>query len=85
MNYHCWKVQDTINEDDDKLKELKNEWGGAIYKAVTDALLELNEYNPSGRYAVSEIWNLKEERKATLKEVTEFIVKQWKNNKRKRR
>lgn len=78
-------MQDTIDDDDDKLKKLKNEWGEAVYKAVTDALLELNEYNPSGRYAVPELWNLKEGRRATLKEVTQYIIKQWKTNKRRKR
>ncbi|KAK9282964.1 hypothetical protein L1049_011189 [Liquidambar formosana] len=79
------KLQEAINEDDVKLKELRNEWGEAVYKAVSVALLELNEYNPSGRYAVPELWNLKGGRKASLKEIIQYIIKQWKTNKRKRR
>ncbi|MFQ6647035.1 hypothetical protein Gotur_020478 [Gossypium turneri] len=37
-----------IDEDNEGLKELRNEWGETIYMAVTVALLEMEEYNPSG-------------------------------------
>ncbi|RHN64917.1 putative XS domain-containing protein [Medicago truncatula] len=63
-----------INEEDEKLKKLKQEWGDEIYSAVETALKEVNEYNPSGGYAVHELWNFKEQRKATLKEVITYIV-----------
>ncbi|XP_057483940.1 factor of DNA methylation 2-like isoform X2 [Actinidia eriantha] len=42
------KLQEIIDEDDCKLKELRRLWGEAAYDAVGNALLELNEYNPSG-------------------------------------
>ncbi|KAK0593004.1 hypothetical protein LWI29_028932 [Acer saccharum] len=42
-------LQEIIDDEDDKLKNLRNEYGEAVYEAVTNALLELNEYNPSGR------------------------------------
>ncbi|KAI7749791.1 hypothetical protein M8C21_012149 [Ambrosia artemisiifolia] len=72
------KVQEIIDEDDSDLVELKSRWGDEACKAVVNALLELNEYNPSGRYVVSELWNFKEGRKASLKEVIECLIQQLK-------
>lgn len=77
-------MQEFIDEEDEKLKNLKEEWGDAVYEAVVVALKELNEYNPSGRYVITELWNFKENRKATQKEVISFIVKSMKSAKRKR-
>ncbi|KAI7749792.1 hypothetical protein M8C21_012150 [Ambrosia artemisiifolia] len=72
------KVQEIIDEEDSDLVELKSRWGDEACKAVVNALLELNEYNPSGRYVVSELWNFKEGRKASLKEVIECLIQQLK-------
>ncbi|KAF7803317.1 factor of DNA methylation 1-like [Senna tora] len=72
------KYEEIINEDDDKLRELREEWGDEIYMAVITALKELHEYNPSGRSTVSELWNFKEMRKATLKEAITYTVEQIK-------
>lgn len=77
-------MQIIIDEDDDKLRSLKQEWGDEIYSAVVTALTEINEYNPSGGYTVAELWNYKEKRKATLKEVITYIVDRIKPPKRKR-
>lgn len=77
-------LQEFIDEEDEKLKNLKRDWGEAVYEAVVVALKELNEYNPSGRYVITELWNFKENRKATQKEVISFIVKSIKSAKRKR-
>ncbi|XP_073123435.1 factor of DNA methylation 1-like [Henckelia pumila] len=73
-----------MKEDDERLCSLKNEWGSEVYEAVTTALTELREYNPSGCYVVPELWNFKENRKATLKEVIHYIFTQLKSLKRKR-
>ncbi|XP_020252533.1 factor of DNA methylation 1-like isoform X2 [Asparagus officinalis] len=78
------KHQEVIKEDDEKLQALKNELGDGVYGAVTTALLEMNEYNPSGRYTISELWNFKESRRATLKEGIAHVMRQLKTLKRKR-
>ncbi|KAF5741773.1 factor of DNA methylation 1-like [Tripterygium wilfordii] len=75
--------QEIIDEDDEKLRNLKEEWGSEIYMAVVTALKELNVYNPSGRYVISELWNYKEGRKVTLKEVMSYILENIKSLKRK--
>jgi XH domain len=73
-----------VIEDDEKLVGVKNTYGDEVYEAIKTALLELNEYNPNGRHSVKEIWKAKENRKATLKEIIQYIFKQWKSLKNKR-
>ncbi|KAJ3686743.1 hypothetical protein LUZ61_015907 [Rhynchospora tenuis] len=78
------ETKEVVNEDDPKLRDLWLNFGDDVCNAVKTALAELNEYNASGRYVVPELWNFKEDRKATLKEVLQYIIRQWKNNKRQR-
>ncbi|KAJ8755540.1 hypothetical protein K2173_019338 [Erythroxylum novogranatense] len=78
------KEIEVVDEADEKLQNLRQEWGDEIYMEVSTALLELNEYNPSGRYVVPELWNSKEGRKATLKEVINYIFRNMRFSKRKR-
>uniref|UniRef100_A0A2N9GVG9 Factor of DNA methylation 1-5/IDN2 domain-containing protein n=1 Tax=Fagus sylvatica TaxID=28930 RepID=A0A2N9GVG9_FAGSY len=78
------KHQQVIDGEDEKLNDLRNELGDGVYNAVTTALMEINEYNPSGRCIIPELWNYKEGRRATLAEGAMFILKQWQVAKRKR-
>lgn len=77
-------LQEIIDDQDEKLNTLKREMGDKVYRAVTAALMEVNEYNPSGRYIISELWNYKERRKASLKEGIDFLLTQWNAPKPKR-
>ncbi|TYG51735.1 hypothetical protein ES288_D10G283800v1 [Gossypium darwinii] len=87
FTHHCCKCCRTtskhirliVDEDNEGLKELRNEWGETIYMAVTVALLEMEEYNPSGRYIVFELWNFKDDRKASLKEAIEILIHHLQN------
>nr|GEW99599.1 RNA-directed DNA polymerase [Tanacetum cinerariifolium] len=69
--------ENIIDETDEKLKSLKRELGEKVYKAVTTALTEINDYNPSGRYVTTELWNFAEGKKATLKDGVSYLLKMW--------
>lgn len=76
--------KEVIDEEDDFIKAIKNEWGDEAYAAVVTAVTEMNEYNPSGRFSIHELWNFKEGRRATLAECVKFMAKLWKTKKRMR-
>jgi len=77
-------LQEVLDENDENLKRVWIDLGDDVYNAVKTALLEINEYNPSGRYVVPELWNFKENRKATMKEVILYLMKHWRNLKSRR-
>ena len=81
--YELGFFQEIINDEDGRLKRLKKEMGVGAYKAVVAALIEMNEYNPSGRFMVRELWNNEEDRRATLEEGIEFVLNQTKTKRRK--
>ncbi|GAU12752.1 hypothetical protein TSUD_122450 [Trifolium subterraneum] len=80
-NWHPFKIiasdglmKQVINEEDEKLVELKKSIGKAAYDAVVVALTEIEEYNPAVRYPILELWNYKEKRRATLQEGIQFLL-----------
>ncbi|TVU21897.1 hypothetical protein EJB05_31568 [Eragrostis curvula] len=77
--------KEVINDDDAKLKFLWIEYGDDVCNAVKTALMEMNEYNPSGRYVVKELWNFRKGRKATTKEVLKFLFGQMETATKRRR
>ncbi|CAN6936639.1 unnamed protein product [Brassica oleracea] len=63
-----------VDDEDEKLKNLSEEFGEDVKNSVKIALKELNEFNPSGRYAVPTLWNFAHGREATLKEGIKWYV-----------
>ncbi|GJN29339.1 hypothetical protein PR202_gb17560 [Eleusine coracana subsp. coracana] len=92
-SWHPFKMIDqadgekkVINDDDARLKHLRIRYGNDVCNAMKTALMEINEHNPSGRYFKPELWNFREGRKATLKEVFEYLFGQMETTiKRKQR
>uniref|UniRef100_A0A0D9ZA70 Factor of DNA methylation 1-5/IDN2 domain-containing protein n=1 Tax=Oryza glumipatula TaxID=40148 RepID=A0A0D9ZA70_9ORYZ len=87
--WHPFKVIETagqtkeiIKEDDGKRQALRAQYGDEACNVVIKALVEMNEYNPSGRYPVPELWNFKENRSAPMPEAASYLLKQWKTHKK---
>ncbi|KAF6174557.1 hypothetical protein GIB67_029904 [Kingdonia uniflora] len=62
-------MEEIVDGADEKLVELKREWGEEVYRAVSVACVEAIEYTSSGRYTVPEFWNFKEGRKACVEAI----------------
>nr|GEU90434.1 uncharacterized protein [Tanacetum cinerariifolium] len=90
-NWHPFKIittngqsQRVIDENDERLKGLKKDYGEDVHRAVATAMTEIINYNPSGAYVTSELWNFAEGRKATLQEGVTYLLKLWDTQKRRR-
>ncbi|CAL9241302.1 unnamed protein product [Arabidopsis halleri] len=77
-------TKEVVDEEDEKLMKLRDEWGEEVENAVKRALEEFNEFNSSDRYSVPTLWNFKQGRKATLKEGITYLLHEIKSLKRKR-
>uniref|UniRef100_A0A803L4T3 Factor of DNA methylation 1-5/IDN2 domain-containing protein n=1 Tax=Chenopodium quinoa TaxID=63459 RepID=A0A803L4T3_CHEQI len=78
-------IKEDIDMEDERLKNLKDEWGEDLCYTVTNTLRELIEYNPNGRLPVKELWNYEFNRKASLREGAEFLLQKWRTLKRRKR
>ncbi|CAO2189257.1 unnamed protein product [Urochloa humidicola] len=79
-NWHPFRVvmingeeRRVIKEDDETLQNMREELGEEECGLVTKALLEIQDYNPSGCYPVPELWNYKHNQRATLQEAIEQL------------
>lgn len=70
-------VQEIIDEEDERLKSLKNDYGQELYDAVTTALTERMQYNPVKRCAAKVLWNYKQNRLATVGEGVAQLLDFW--------
>ncbi|XP_021278270.1 factor of DNA methylation 4-like isoform X2 [Herrania umbratica] len=77
-------TKEILDEEDEKLTTLKTEFGDEVYTSVTRAFAQMNEHKTSGSYTAPALWNFNEGRMATLAELVEHLLKQWKQQKRKR-
>ena len=48
-------------------------YGSLVYNSVCETLLEIAEWNPSGRYIVSVPWDFEGKRKATMAQLVEVL------------
>lgn len=76
-------------KDDEKLLKLKYDYGERVCDEVVRAKEEIEDHNASGSYVTLELWNYEKNRKATLEEATDVMLKVWsdlagKKNKRQR-
>ncbi|KAF6171273.1 hypothetical protein GIB67_036941 [Kingdonia uniflora] len=56
-----------IDEEDEKLKSLKDEYGIEVYESVTKAVMELYQNSASGGFPMPVLWNFKEGEKGHIK------------------
>ena len=66
-------MQFRIVEDDEKLMQLKGDLGDEVCKTVTDAFLEMEEYNASGRSSVEVAWDFEKNQRVSLKDLLLYL------------
>ncbi|KAF3638990.1 hypothetical protein FXO38_22923 [Capsicum annuum] len=72
------KFMNAMDNEYEKLKDLKKNYGEEVYKASTTTLIDINDYNPKGRYIMSELWNYIVKKKDILEEGVTVLLNLWK-------
>lgn len=67
-------VDQVPNREDPRFVQVKAEFGADVAEAVLQAFLELDEWNPSGRYTVRIPWDERLGRELQPAEVTQIIL-----------
>ncbi len=76
-------MQEVIDDADERLVKLHEEFGSKVCDIVTNVLKEIMTYNPSERYIVEVPWNYIIDKEATMKDIVlqqREIIK-WEGNK----
>lgn len=64
-----------VEKDENLRRSLEKE----VFEDVTTALAEKNKYHPSGRFPLPELWNLIEERNASVAAGVSHVMKPLEN------
>ncbi|KAI5078606.1 hypothetical protein GOP47_0006277 [Adiantum capillus-veneris] len=75
------KFEEVVDANDKKLAKLRQNFGAEVYKTVEDALNELRDFNPSGRFPVSLPWNFELRRAAQLDEIIRYLANDFQKRK----
>lgn len=62
-----------INPDNEELTKLRNEYGPLVSESVAKCVLEIEEWNPSGRYIWPMPWNFEADKMATMNEIIDHL------------
>lgn len=66
-------MQRVINENDPHLMKLKKDLGVKVTETVKTAILEVEEYNASGRYPVLVAWDFRTNQRVLLKDLLLYL------------
>ncbi|KAG0619333.1 hypothetical protein M758_4G132100 [Ceratodon purpureus] len=69
------KMKYAVDENDATLTELRNKYGRVVADAVGAAALEIENWNPSGRYIIRIPWDFIENKKASMSKLFQLYAK----------
>jgi hypothetical protein len=76
-------MQEVIDDVDERIVNLREEFGSKFCDIVTNALKEIMTYNPYEKYIVEVPWNYIIDKEATMKDIVLQLgeIIKWKGNK----